>query len=330
MNGASVGVQAPQHPAQAELDRRRALGIRPGEAARLEVDVEEDQPGLDARHVEGGHADGHDAATAAGGPHGVPEDHGILAPDPDLVAQVAGVTGPRDAHRDLADLGLHVAEVGQLGDATGDRRQEVTRTRTLDRQHGPVVGDVLDGDVEAADEPFEVRKVRFRGREQVLVASVAQDDAILDDVAAVVAPGGVLRVARLACPDVAHEDTGQEPLGVGSGDAVLVERRRVEEAGAVADGEVLELVRHLVARGGQVIRPVLIESGLVERGEALVEGRRSDHARASRAAASASAKISTTRSTVSPAACDSDRNQGSRESGSGIAPRRIICQATSS
>ena len=39
-----VGVEVAEHPAQAELERRRPLGVRPGEPARMEVDVEEDRP----------------------------------------------------------------------------------------------------------------------------------------------------------------------------------------------------------------------------------------------------------------------------------------------
>ena len=83
---------------------------------------------------------------------------------------------------------------------------------------------------------------------------MAEHDAVLDDEAAVVAPERVLGVAGRARPDVAGEHAGQEPLGVGTVDPVLVQRRRVEDPGAVADREVLELLRHLVAVGGEVCR----------------------------------------------------------------------------
>src|SRR6266550_1625476 len=39
-----------EHPAKAELDRGRSLGVGPGEAARLEVDVEEQEASLDPGH----------------------------------------------------------------------------------------------------------------------------------------------------------------------------------------------------------------------------------------------------------------------------------------
>ena len=63
---------------------------------------------------------------------------------------------------------------------------------------------------------LEVGEIRLGGREQELLRAVAQDDAVLDDEAAVVAPGRVLRVARCALADVADEDAGQEPFRVGA------------------------------------------------------------------------------------------------------------------
>ena len=137
---------------------------------------------------------------------------------------------------------------------------------------------VLDLDVETADEALEVGEVRLGGGEEVLVLGEPDDDAVLDDEAAVVAPERVLRLPGRARPDVAGQHAGQEALRVGPVDPVLVQRRRVEEPGRVADREVLELVGHLVADGGQVARPVLPQPGLVERARALVERRRPDHA----------------------------------------------------
>jgi hypothetical protein len=71
---------------------------------------------------------------------------------------------------------------------------------------------------------LEVGQVRLRRREQIFLLGVAQDDAVLDHEATVVAPGGVLRVAGLASPDVARQHAGQEALGIRPDDPVLVER----------------------------------------------------------------------------------------------------------
>src|SRR6185503_5177618 len=87
----------------------------------------------------------------------------------------------------------------------------------------------------------------------------------------------VLGVAGRAGPDVAGEHAGQEPLSPGTVDPVLEQGRRVEDRGAVANGEVLGLLGQLIFRRDEVTRPVLPQAGLVEHAEALVEGSRADH-----------------------------------------------------
>ena len=86
---------------------------------------------------------------------------------------------------------------GSLSTSGVERPQQRPGARPLDRQHRPVVAHLLDADVEPADQPLEVGEVRLGGREEELLGPVAQDDAVLDDEAAVVAPRRVLRVARL-------------------------------------------------------------------------------------------------------------------------------------
>ena len=163
--------------------------------------------------------------------------------DADLVAEVTGVAGARDRHRRLGDLGVGVVEVAQLLDARGELREDLPRARSLHGQHAVVVGDVLDRDVEPPGEVAEVADVRLRRGEQELVLRVPEDHAVLEDEPAVVAPDRVLRLARTALPDVARHHAGEQPLGVLAGDPVLVQRRGVEESGAVADREVLVLRR---------------------------------------------------------------------------------------
>ncbi len=68
--------------------------------------------------------------------------------------------------------------------------------------------------VEATDAVGEVRVVGLRGGQQELVLAGPQDDAVLDDEAAIVEPARVLGVARLAGTDVACEDAAKEGLGV--------------------------------------------------------------------------------------------------------------------
>ena len=60
-----------------------------------------------------------------------------------------------------------------------------------------------------ADPVGEVGEVRLGAGEEVLVAARVEDDPVLDDEAAIVEPAGVLRVARLAGPDVAGKDAAR-------------------------------------------------------------------------------------------------------------------------
>ena len=98
---------------------------------------------------------------------------------------------------------------GSSATAGARARQQVARARALDGEDAPVVGDVLDLDVEPADELLEVGEVRLGRGQQELLRPEAEDDAVLDDEAAVVAPGRVLGVPDSAGPDVAGEHAGR-------------------------------------------------------------------------------------------------------------------------
>ena len=96
--GAVVAVEAAKHPSIAELDRGGPLLVDPSEAARLVIDLDEQQPGLDARHVHHQAAVRHNAAAGTGLEHRVPYADGIAAFHPNLVAEVSGVSGAGDHH----------------------------------------------------------------------------------------------------------------------------------------------------------------------------------------------------------------------------------------
>ena len=253
-------------------------GIVPGEAARVEIGVEEQQPRLDAEHVQGGEPERQDAVALHRVPQRVPDVQRVRRVDPDLVAEVAAVAGPADGHPRPADLPLRHAEVRDLLHLRDESLEQVARARALEGERPDVVAHLLDRDVVAADAVLEIGEVRLGAREEVLVLGGVQDDPVLDDEAAIVEPAGVLGLARRACPDVAGEDAGQERLRVLARDAVLEERTGVEQARGVADREVLHLVRHLVAVRGEIAGPVAPQLRLVERVRALVEGRGADHA----------------------------------------------------
>ena len=206
--------QAAEHPRPAELDRRRAVLVGPAEPARAEVDVEQEQPGLDPQHVQRREPERQDAEALERRPHRVPDLERGLGRDPHLEAEVAAVAGPRDRHGRARDGALGEPEERDgrhLGDEPGE---QVARARALDGEHAEFVGDLLDRHALAPDEVLEPGEIRFGGGQQELVGGRPEDDAVLDDEAAVVAPGRVLGVARRARPDVAREDAGQEVFRV--------------------------------------------------------------------------------------------------------------------
>ena len=199
--------------------------------------------------------------------------------NPDLVPEITGIAGPRDRHGQAAQRCLGQTEVRKLLDFRGEFGEDRPRGRPLDREDAVPLGDVLDLDVATVQQAGEIRKVRLGRRQQVVVRGMPEHDAVLDNEAPIVTPDRVLAVTRRTCRDVAGEHAAQEWLRVRAVDPVLEQRRRVEQPGAVADGEVLELLGDLVLGGSQVADPVGPQAGFVRGARALVEGRGSDHRR---------------------------------------------------
>ena len=115
-------------------------------------------------------------------------------------------------------------EVAELRDFWRELGEKSGTSRPLHRQHCVVVTDVLDLDVEVADEVAEMGQVGLSRSEEELIGAKAQDHPVLVDEAAVVAPDRVLGVSDRACPDVAREHAAEIPLGVGPCESVLVQR----------------------------------------------------------------------------------------------------------
>ena len=168
-------------------------------------------------------------------------------------------------------------EVPDVIDLGSELAQDLPGIRALERQGAVVVGDVLDLDPQPGLEGGEIGEVGLGCGEEELVLGVTEDHAVLDDPALVVTPCRVVGLPRAALANVTGEDTGEIPLGVRAVDAVLVEGRGVDDGSRVADGEVLELVRHLIAIGGQIARPMAPEPGLVGGAGAGMERCLADH-----------------------------------------------------
>src|SRR5205814_5736007 len=85
---------------QADLVGRVSLGLDHGLLARSVVDLDQQQARLDASDVEREHADGVYVELAPALHDRIPYSDGLLPWNPDLVAQVARVSGARNVDRD--------------------------------------------------------------------------------------------------------------------------------------------------------------------------------------------------------------------------------------
>src|ERR1043166_8604126 len=140
--------------------------------------------------------------------------------------------------------------------------------RALQRKRGSGLGDVFDLDFEAGGVLREPAQGGVCRRPAVGVLGEARDRAVVNDVAALVAPR---RVDDLADGDLAHDAVNQA-RSMRAADAVLEEWRDVYQGRGVADGVVLVLVVGLVRANGVVARPVAVAQALAERERSLVEG----------------------------------------------------------
>jgi hypothetical protein len=267
-------------PGQPELERGRLARLEHDLRGAVVVDAEHDEAGLDARDVERVEPRRGEAPGAAGGDQRVPEPERAVALDPHLVAEVAGVAGAADPDLEVVDAGPDDAEEAQgveVGVARG--AQHLARGRALDGDGREPRAGVLEADPIAARGRREPVEGRVGGGQAVVVLAEAGDRAVVDDLAAVVAPAGVGDAADREPGDVAGEHPGEHRRGVGSGHLVLVEGRDVEQPGRLAESEVLAVVGGVVAADGVVAGPVLPAIARAQLLRALVERRRDRHGR---------------------------------------------------
>ena len=118
--------------------------------AAVEVDVDEQQAGFDARDVEREHAGRMDVEGPAAIHQRVPDVDRTIPRHPDLIAQIACVSRPRDLDGHSRDGSARHPEVFEVSDiGVGGRGEKPSRGRTLQRERGDLLRDVLDADVEA-------------------------------------------------------------------------------------------------------------------------------------------------------------------------------------
>ena len=135
----------------------------------------------------------------------------------------------------------------------------------LKRQRRHLLRDVLDVDAQAGRVLPEPAEARIGGGPAILLLAQPRHRPVIDDLAVLVAPRRVTDLADRHALDVAGDDAIDEPRRVRSADAVLEQRRDVDQRGRVADRVVLVLVVRFVCADGVVPRPVAIIQRLAER-----------------------------------------------------------------
>ena len=230
-------------------------------ARRGVVDLEQDETRLEAGDVEREHAGRPEGVGVARRHERIPDGRCPLGGDPQLVAEVARVAGPRDVDGDgapaLADLRGPSAEVAQVGEGLAGRHLEHrSRARPLERESGQRLRDVLDVDVEAGRVLAEPAVLRVGGGPAELALGDPVDRAVVDDLAVLVAPRRVVDLADGHPRGVARDHPVDERVGARTGQAVLVERADVDERGRLADRVVLDVVDVGVDGRGEVARPL--------------------------------------------------------------------------
>src|SRR5262249_47397476 len=136
------------HSSEAQFVRRVSLLRDQGLLAADVVNLNEKQAGLNAGNVEREHAGGVDIKLPPGIHERVPDLHGFIPGNPDLVAEVAGVAGAGDVDRHAGDLAAGYAEIFQVGDVSlRDRLKQPARRGSLERQGRSFFRDVFNADV---------------------------------------------------------------------------------------------------------------------------------------------------------------------------------------
>ena len=259
-------------PAEAHFVGRRPLARDPGVSGRGVVDVEHEQAGFDTRHVHGQDAGGRDAIVVSRGHQRVPDDERIGGVHPDLVTQVAGVPGAGNGHPSAGNRVERHAEVLERVDRLLARVvQDGARLGSLQAERRHLLGDFDDGHVHADCVHVQPAQLRLGGSEAVDLLVDARDRAVVQQLAVVVAPAGVVDLPDLQLVDVARGQAVQQARCVTAGDLVFDQRRDVDQRGVVADRPVLAVEPEIVRAHGEAAAPAAPVVGQAQCGRARVK-----------------------------------------------------------
>ena len=225
-------------------------------ARREVVHCDQQESCFDACDIERQHSRGRDAVRRAGLRDRIPQRDGLRRIYPDLVAEVAGVAGARDRHRNSPDLGTRQPEVFQTGEiALGGKLQDLTRAWALEREGSRALRDVLNLHIETRRVQMQPPQRGIGRGHAVRLIAQDRDRTVVDLFALVVTPGRVQHLADLGFADVARDDVIEQPRGVTAGDQVLVQRRDIEQRRGIPNRVVFAIVRELVGARDDVPGP---------------------------------------------------------------------------
>jgi len=162
----------------------------------------------------------------------VPDFHGVIPGNPDFVAEVTSVSGAGDVHGDAGDFSVRDAKIFEIGNAgVGCCVKKFSGCRTLQCESGELLGNVFELDIEAERVLLKPAEAGIGGGPAIFIFAEARDGAVVDDFAFGIAPAAIDNLIDGDFVDVAGDDAIDEASGVGSGDAIFVERRDVDERG---------------------------------------------------------------------------------------------------
>ena len=207
---------------------------------------------------------------------------GILGMAEHFVAQLAGIAGPRDDNGsavEIADAADGEAEPLQLGDAGLRRRrphhllQDLAARRALDREVVQLVGRGAHPRPQAELLPqlaqHEAARLVAADEAEVVLAQ-AEDRAVVEHAAGLVAHGGIDHLPFRQLAHVARHRALQQRLGIGPGHLELAQGREVDHHRALSGRPVFADRPFVVEAARQPVAAILREVAR-ERGEARME-----------------------------------------------------------
>src|SRR5438105_13287361 len=128
------------HLAEAHFVRRVFLRRNQSLLTAGVVHFDEQQSGFNARDIQRQHSSRMDVELPTSVHNRVPDFNGVIPWNPDLVPQVARVTGAGDVYKNVTNLAASHSKILEIGDVGfGHRLEQLARSWALQRQGGKLL-----------------------------------------------------------------------------------------------------------------------------------------------------------------------------------------------